>query len=107
MHQAQVAVEFVKINVVAERGKESFGNSRKQLDLQYRFNLKHALEDRVCSRGMAEAMRGNEDADRRPGADTCRIQSGIRDVSATEVLIQEGLEVLLVVFLHLLCPLQR
>jgi hypothetical protein len=56
---------------------------------------------------MAEAMRGNEDADRRPGADTCRIQSDIPDVSATEVLIQEGLEVLLVVFLHLLCPLQR
>ena len=61
----------------------------------------------MCSRGMAEAMRGNEDADRRPGADTCRIQSDILDVSATEVLIQEGLEVLLVVFLHLLCPLQR
>ena len=60
----------------------------------------------MCPGGVAEAVGGNEDTDRRSGTDTSGIQAANLDASATEVLIQKTLEVLLVILLHLLCPLQ-
>ena len=96
----------MEMKVVAKRGKEPSGDSRKQLDLHCRLKLEYAFENRVCPGGVAEAVGGNEDTDRRPGTDTSGIQAANLDVSATEVLIQKTFEVLLVILLHLLCPLQ-
>ncbi len=60
----------------------------------------------MCSGGVPETVGGNEDADCRLSTNTSGMQVANLGVSATEVLIQEGLEVLLVVFFHLLRPLQ-
>ena len=65
------------------------------------------LEYCECPRSMAEAMGGNKGGNCWSGAGPRRIQENFPGASAAEILIQESLEVLLILLLHLLRPLQR
>ena len=95
------------MNVLSQRGEKPSGNSCKQLDFQFGFALKDMLEYRECPRSMAEAMGGNKGGNCWSGAGPRRIQANFPGASAAEILIQESLEVLFILLLHLLRPLQR